>query len=81
MEAKLKLAVSEKQAAVAEKATLDKQLRQQTGQKMLIEKNLERKDQMESKKRESIMVVSVAGGTGEGILGLVLVDSRQGLEW
>jgi len=33
------------------------QVKQQQGQKMLIEKSLEKKDQMESKKRESIMVV------------------------
>ena len=31
---------------------------------MLIEKTLEKKDQMESKKRESIMIVSVTQGGG-----------------
>lgn len=34
-------------------------VKQQQGQKMLIEKTLEKKDQMENKKRESIMVVRV----------------------
>ncbi|GAX77261.1 hypothetical protein CEUSTIGMA_g4707.t1 [Chlamydomonas eustigma] len=55
-ETKLKVAVSDKQAAVAEKATLEKQVKQQQGQKLLIEKNLEKSTQIESKKRESIMI-------------------------
>ena len=59
LEAKLKAAVADRQAAVAEKATLEKQVKQQQGQKMLIEKSLEKKDQIESKKRESIMIVSI----------------------
>ena len=40
------------------------QVKQQQGHKMLIEKTLEKKDQMESKKRESIMIVSVTQGGG-----------------
>ena len=56
LDAKLKLAVTEKQAAVAEKGNIERQLKQASGQKLLIEKSLEKKDQLESKKRESIMV-------------------------
>lgn len=56
LDAKLKLAMTEKQAAVAEKANIERQLKQASGQKLLIEKSLEKKDQLESKKRESIMV-------------------------
>lgn len=57
VENKLKVAVADRQTAAAEKAHLEKQLRQQQGQKLLIEKSLEKKDAMENKKRESIMVV------------------------
>lgn len=57
VENKLKVAVADRQTAVAEKANLEKQLKQQQGQKLLIEKSLEKKDAMENKKRESIMVV------------------------
>lgn len=58
VEGKLKVALQERAAAVADKATLDRHLKQQQGQKMIMEKTLEKKDQIENKKRESIMVVS-----------------------
>lgn len=57
VEGKLKLVTEEKQKAVQEKANLERQLKMQQSQKLMIEKNLEKKDQIESKKRESIMVV------------------------
>ncbi len=58
VESKLKVAVADKQAAAAEKANLEKQLKQEQGQKLLMEKSLEKKDVIENKKRESIMIVS-----------------------
>ncbi len=60
VEVKLKVAVSDRQSAVADKASLEKQLKQQQSQKLLVEKTLEKKDHIESKKRESIMVVGAA---------------------
>lgn len=58
MENKLKTAMSEKMAAVQEKSKLEAQLKQFNSQKSMLERTLEKKDAMESKKRESIMVVS-----------------------
>jgi hypothetical protein len=52
--------VGDKQQAVAEKSSLEQQLKQAQGKNLIIEKSLEKKDQIESKKRESIMVVSQA---------------------
>lgn len=60
-EAKLRAALQDKAAAIAEKGNLERQLKQFQGQKMLMEKTLEKKDALESKKRESIMVVSITG--------------------
>ena len=54
------MAVGDKQQAVAEKASLEQQLKQAQGKNLIIEKSLEKKDQIESKKRESIMIVSAA---------------------
>ncbi len=60
-EAKLRAALQDKAAAIAEKGNLERQLKQFQGQKMLMEKTLEKKDALESKKRESIMVVRITG--------------------
>jgi hypothetical protein len=57
-EAKLRVALQEKATAAQEKGALERQLKQFQGHKMLMEKSLEKKDAIENKKRESIMVVS-----------------------
>ena len=51
------MALQDKQAALQDRATLDRQLKQTKGQQQVLEKNLEKKDVIETKKRESIMVV------------------------
>jgi hypothetical protein len=55
---KLKAALQDKTTAVQEKSRLEAQLRQSAAQKQLVDKQLEKKDAIESKKRESILVVS-----------------------
>ncbi|KXZ43594.1 hypothetical protein GPECTOR_86g388 [Gonium pectorale] len=55
-EAKLRTALQEKAAAIQEKGNLERQLKQNQSQKLMMEKTLEKKDVLESKKRESIMV-------------------------
>ncbi|GIL68311.1 hypothetical protein Vafri_21594 [Volvox africanus] len=57
-ETKLRTALQEKTAALLEKSNFERQLKQNQSQKLMIEKTLEKKDAIESKKRESIMVKS-----------------------
>lgn len=54
-ETKLRGALQDKTAALQEKGNLERQLKQFQSQKLIAEKNLEKKDA----KRESIMVVSL----------------------
>jgi hypothetical protein len=63
VETRLKGALADKQQALQDRANLDRQMKQQTGQTALLQKNLEKKDAVESKRRESIMVVG-----GQGVL-------------
>lgn len=53
-------------SAVQEKNKLEAQMKQLGSQKSMMEKTLEKKDALESKKRESIMVVSVVLLAGVG---------------
>ncbi|GLI69864.1 hypothetical protein VaNZ11_014581 [Volvox africanus] len=57
-ETKLRTALQEKTAALLEKSNFERQLKQNQSQKLMIEKTLEKKDAIEFKKRESIMVKS-----------------------
>ncbi len=58
VETKLKAALADKQQAVQDKANLERQLKQHSSQTAMLQKNIEKKDAMESKRRESILVVS-----------------------
>lgn len=60
LDTKLKVALQEKATAVSEKANLERQLKQHRSQTQSLQTTLEKKDQVETKKRESILVVSVA---------------------
>lgn len=72
------MALQDKATAQQEKAALDRQLKQQQGQKLMMEKTLEKKDAIEYKKRESIMVVS---RRLKGMIAHVLVSVPFALHW
>ncbi|GLC74969.1 hypothetical protein PLESTF_001578200 [Pleodorina starrii] len=57
-ETKLRAALQDKTAALQEKGNLERQLKQHHSQKLTLEKTLEKKDALECKKRESMMVKS-----------------------
>ncbi len=57
-ETKLKAALADKQQAQQDKANLERQVKQQSSQTAMLQKNIEKKDAVESKRRESILVVS-----------------------
>lgn len=60
-ETKLKAALTDRQQAVQDKANLERQIKQQSSQTVMLQKNLEKKDAIESKRRESILVVGCRG--------------------
>ena len=51
------MALQDKAVALQEKSNIERQLKQNQSQKIIMEKTLEKKDALENKKRESIMVV------------------------
>lgn len=53
------MALQEKATAVNEKANFERQLKQHRSQTQTLQTTLEKKDHVESKKRESILVVSI----------------------
>lgn len=59
IQSKLKAALADRVAAIADKANLERAMKQSKSQALTLEKTLEKKDAVENKKRESILVVSI----------------------
>lgn len=58
IQGKLKAALADRVAAIADKANLERLMKQSKSQALTLEKTLEKKDAVENKKRESILIVS-----------------------